>query len=137
MLEVDFSKGGGLIPVIVQDYRSREVLMMGYMNRKAWEKTQKSGKVHFYSRSRKKLWLKGEESGHFQELKRAYIDCDQDTLLLQVKQIGGTCHLGYRSCFFRKKQGSDWKVVAKKVFKPEEVYRKIEPLTNKRQGARD
>jgi len=99
--------------------------MVGYMNREAWEKTKKTGKVHYYSRSRGRLWLKGEESGHFQEVKQAFIDCDHDTLLLQVKQLGGgACHLGYRSCFFRKKKGSNWKVVAKRAFKPEEVYKK-------------
>ena len=89
------------MPVIVQDYRSREVLMVAYMNKQAWEKTKKTGRAHYYSRSRKGLWLKGEESGNFQEVKNALIDCDSDTLLLQVRQIGGAaCHEGYRSCFF-------------------------------------
>lgn len=125
MEEIDFTKGRGLVPVIVQDYRSREVLMVGYMNREAWGKTQKTGKAYYYSRSRRRLWLKGEESGHFQVVKDAFIDCDNDTLLLQVKQVGGAaCHMGYHSCFFRKKGKKDWRVVAKRVFKPEEVYRK-------------
>lgn len=125
MQKIDFAKGGGLVPVVVQDYRSREVLMLAYMNSKAWKKTQKTGKAHYYSRSRKGLWLKGEESGHFQEVKWAFMDCDNDTLLLKVKQIGGAaCHEGYRSCFFRKKGRADWKVVAKKVFRPEDVYKK-------------
>ncbi len=124
MLKIDFAKGDGLVPVIVQDYRSREVLMVGYMNREAWEKSQKTGKAHYYSRSRRGLWLKGEESGHYQEIKDAFIDCDNDTLLIQVKQLGrGACHMGYRSCFFRKKQGRNWRTVAKRVFKPEEVYK--------------
>jgi len=125
MVKIDFAKGEGLVPVIVQDYRSREVLMMAYMNRQAWEKTQKSGKAHYYSRSRRALWLKGEESGHFQEVKKAFIDCDNDTLLLQVKQLGGgACHMGYRSCFFRKKRDKGWRMAARRVFKPEEVYKK-------------
>ena len=125
MRKIDFAKGNGLVPVIVQDYRSREVLMLAYMNSAAWRKTQKTGKAHYYSRSRKGLWLKGEESGHFQEVKGAFMDCDNDTLLLQVKQIGGAaCHEGYRSCFFRKKGRGDWKVVAKRVFRPEDVYKK-------------
>lgn len=124
MQRIDFAKGNGLVPVIVQDYRSHEVLMMAYMNREAWEKSRKTGKAHYYSRSRRGLWLKGEESGHFQEVKDAYIDCDNDTLLLQVKQLGGACHMGYRSCFFRKKRGRNWKVVAKRLFNPQEVYKK-------------
>ena len=125
-IEIDFAKGNGLVPVIVQDYRSREVLMVAYMNRQAWEMTRKTGKAHYYSRSRKGLWLKGEESGHYQEVKDAFIDCDNDTLLLQVKQLGGgACHMGYRSCFFRKNGKAGWKVVAKRVFKPEQVYKKL------------
>ena len=126
MQKIDFAKGDGLVPVIVQDYRSREVLMVAYMNRKAWEKTRKTGKAHYYSRSRKGLWLKGEESGHYQEVKDAFIDCDNDTLLLQVRQLGGgACHMGYRSCFFRKsKKGrGGWKVSAKRLFDPEKVYK--------------
>jgi phosphoribosyl-AMP cyclohydrolase len=124
MEKIDFAKGEGLVPVIVQDYRSREVLMVAYMNREAWKMTQKTGKAHYYSRSRRGLWLKGEESGHFQEIKKAFIDCDNDTLLLQVKQLGGgACHLGYRSCFFRKREKGAWKIAAKRVFKPEQVYK--------------
>lgn len=124
MEKIDFEKGNGLVPVIVQDYFSREVLMLAYMDQDAWEKTQKTAKAHYYSRSRRGPWLKGEESGHFQEVKRVFIDCDNDTLLLHVKQLGGACHLGYRSCFFRKKGKKEWRVVAKKVFRPEEVYKK-------------
>ena len=126
MQKIDFAKGDGLVPVIVQDYRSREVLMVAYMNREAWEKTRKTGKAHYYSRSRKGLWLKGEESGHYQEVKDAFIDCDNDTLLLQVRQLGGgACHMGYRSCFFRKSQKGrgGWKVSAKRLFDPEKVYK--------------
>lgn len=125
MEKIDFAKGNGLIPVIVQDFRSGKVLMLAYMNEEAWKKTQKTGKAHYYSRSRQGLWLKGEESGHFQEVKGAFLDCDQDTLLLHVKQGGGgACHLGYRSCFFRKKAQRGWRVIEKKKFDPEEVYKK-------------
>lgn len=123
--KIDFAKGNGLVPVIVQDYRTRDVLMVAYMNEEAWEKTQKTGKAHYYSRSRKGLWFKGEESGHFQEVKDAFIDCDNDTILLQVDQIGGAaCHEGYRSCFFRRQDRDGWKVIAERVFDPKEVYKK-------------
>ena len=123
--KIDFAKGNGLVPVIVQDYRTRDVLMVAYMNEKAWEKTQETGKAHYYSRSRKGLWFKGEESGHFQEVKDAFIDCDNDTILLQVDQIGGAaCHEGYRSCFFRRQDRDGWKVIAERVFDPKEVYKK-------------
>ncbi|MFQ5682540.1 MAG: phosphoribosyl-AMP cyclohydrolase [Candidatus Binatia bacterium] len=125
MQKIDFAKGNGLVPVIVQDYRTREVLMVAYMNKEAWKKTQKTGMAHYYSRSRRGLWLKGEESGHFQEVKDTFIDCDNDTLLLQVKQHGGgACHVGYCSCFFRKKVKRGWSIVGKQGFKPEEVYKK-------------
>ena len=122
---IDFAKGKGLIPVIVQDYRTRDVLMLAYMNQEAWIKTQRTGKAHYYSRSRRKLWLKGEESGHFQEVKKTLIDCDNDTLVLQVRQRGeGACHMGYQSCFFRKRVPRSWKVAEKRLFNPEEVYKK-------------
>ncbi len=125
MQKIDFAKGEGLVPVIVQDYRSKEVLMVAYMNKEAWNKTLRTRKAHYYSRSRKGLWLKGEESGHFQEVKNIFVDCDNDTLLLQVKQLGGAaCHAGYRSCFFRKRAKQDWKIVGKKVFNPQEVYKR-------------
>ncbi len=124
MQKINFAKGDGLVPVIVQDYRSREVLMVAYMNQEAWRKTQRTGKAHYYSRSRRGLWLKGEESGHFQVVKDAFIDCDNDTLLLQVKQLGGgACHRGYKSCFFRKQRGKNWKIVARRLFNPQEVYK--------------
>jgi phosphoribosyl-AMP cyclohydrolase len=101
------------------------VLMVAYMNEEAWEQTQKTGKAHYYSRSRKGLWFKGEESGNFQEVRDAFIDCDNDTILLQVNQIGGAaCHEGFRSCFFRQRSGSDWEVCAERVFDPKEVYKK-------------
>jgi phosphoribosyl-AMP cyclohydrolase len=125
MEKIDFAKQGGLVPVVVQDYRTLEVLMLAYMNEEALRKTQKTGKAHYYSRSRNKLWLKGEESGHYQQVKGVYVDCDNDTLLLRVRQLGeGACHMGYESCFFRKKSKKGWTVVGKKGFDPKEVYTK-------------
>ena len=125
MQKIDFAKGDGLVPVIVQDYRTREVLMMAYMNRQAWRKTQKTGKAHYYSRSRRGLWLKGEESGHWQEVKEIFVDCDNDAVLIKVNQLGGAaCHEGYQSCFFRKVEGEELKVIAKQVFDPKQVYKK-------------
>jgi phosphoribosyl-AMP cyclohydrolase len=124
-VKIDFAKSGGLVPVIVQDHRTGDVLMVAYMNEEAWEKTQETGKAHYYSRSRKGLWLKGEESGNFQVVKDAFIDCDSDTILLQIEQIGGAaCHEGYRSCFFRKRDGEGWSVVGERVFDPKNVYKK-------------
>ena len=115
----------GLIPAIIQDYKSGEVLMMAYMNRESLRRTISTGKTHFYSRSRKTLWLKGETSGHIQKVKEIRFDCDADCLLIKVEQKGGACHTGYRSCFYRKldKKG-DIKIVGKKVFEPDEVYKK-------------
>src|SRR3970282_2301455 len=122
--KIDFAKGKGLVPVIVQDYHTREVLMVAYMNEEAWEKTKETGKAHYYSRSRNGPWFKGEESGNFQEVKDVFIDCDNDTILLQVNQIGGAaCHEGYRSWFFRKGDNGEWKVIAERVFDPDEVYK--------------
>jgi phosphoribosyl-AMP cyclohydrolase len=123
MIEIDFMKGDGLIPVIVQDASSGEVLMLGYMNREAWEKTLETKKASFWSRSRQKLWVKGETSGNFQEVKEIYLDCDGDTLLLKVNQKGGAaCHTGFRSCFHQRFEGREWKVQGKRVFDPKEVY---------------
>mgnify|MGYP001611703442 CR=1 FL=1 len=115
----------GLIPAIVQDARSKEVLMMAYMNRQAVRKTFRTGKTHFYSRSRRKLWLKGESSGHIQHVQKILLDCDGDTLLVQVRQVSGACHTGYRSCFFRSgADGKQWKEFGRRLFDPEKVYGK-------------
>ena len=115
----------GLIPAVIQDARSKQVLMVAYMNREAVQKTLKTGAAHFYSRSRKKIWLKGETSGHIQRVKGIALDCDQDTLLVQVAQTGGACHTGYRSCFFRvSRDGKVWKTRDKKIFDPSKVYGK-------------
>ena|SRR5690606_10605087 len=96
---IDFNKGDGLVPVIIQDFQTLEVLMLGYMNTEAWELTQKNKKVTFYSRSKNRLWTKGEESGNFLEVISSAIDCDQDTILIKAKPVGPTCHTGSRSCF--------------------------------------
>ena len=113
----------GMIPAIVQDHRTGEVLMMAWMNRESLGKTVETGKTHFFSRSRGKLWLKGESSGHVQDVKSIATDCDKDTLLIKVEQAGAACHDGYYSCFYREYQaGNDWKVIGKKVFEPEKVY---------------
>ena len=113
----------GLIPTIVQDAENGDVLMMGYMNRRAVERTLREKMVCFWSRSRKTYWVKGEVSGHFQLLKDVYVDCDQDALLIKVTQIGATCHKGYRSCFYRKvTPRNTLEVVAERLVDPKEVY---------------
>lgn len=125
MVKLDFDKIGGLVPAIIQDHRTGEVLMLGFMNEESWNLTLKEGTVVFYSRSRKKLWKKGETSGHVQIVKEISVDCDDDTLLIKVEQVGGAaCHTGHRSCFFRKFDGDDLVEDGRLVFKPEDVYRK-------------
>jgi phosphoribosyl-AMP cyclohydrolase len=116
----------GLVPTIVQDAKTGEVLMVAYMNREALEKTIETKKTHFYSRSRKKQWLKGEESGHIQTVQEILTDCDRDTLLIKVKQEGGACHLGYRSCFVHllDEKGNYSRVTQEKVFDPGTIYKK-------------
>lgn len=124
MLLPNFAKGDGLVPAIVQDAETKEVLMMAYMNRESWEATLKTGKATYWSRSRQKLWLKGESSGNVQIVKAIFIDCDEDTILLQVKQIGeAACHTGYRSCFYRKLEGDTFVISGEKIFNPEDVYK--------------
>ncbi|MFH0839135.1 MAG: phosphoribosyl-AMP cyclohydrolase [Candidatus Omnitrophota bacterium] len=115
----------GLLSVIIQDYKDNQVLMLAYMNEEAFTLTVKTKKVHFFSRSRNKLWLKGEQSGNFQIVKSVYFDCDADALLIKVSQKGGACHEGYKSCFFRKitPEGT-LKIVEKKVFDEKKVYKK-------------
>jgi len=116
----------GLIPAIVQDYEDGQILMLAYMNAESLEKTIATGKTCFWRRSQGRLWTKGEKSGHFQEVKEIFLDCDGDTLLVKVKQLGGAaCHTGYRSCFFRKvnKKG-EYDIVGEKVFDPSKVYKK-------------
>jgi len=112
----------GLIPAVMQDYKTGEVLMVAYMNKEALRKTVRTRKTYFFSRSRNKLWLKGETSGHIQKVKEIFVDCDKDCLLIKIEQIGGACHTGYRSCFYRKVSGSRFKVMGKRVFDPNKVY---------------
>ena len=114
----------GLMPAIVQDYQTREVLMLAYVNRTAIRKMLLIHKTCFYSRSRKTYWIKGETSGHIQKIKNITTDCDRDTLLIQVDQKGGACHLGYRSCFVHllDKKGKIKKITQKKVFDPNKIY---------------
>jgi phosphoribosyl-AMP cyclohydrolase len=121
---LDFKKTGGLVPAIVQDDETGEVLMLAYMNEEAWDKTRASGKAHYWSRSRQKLWLKGGTSGHIQAIQAIYVDCDLDTVVLKVHQVGGAaCHEGYPSCFYRKVEGGELKTVSTQVFDPKEVYK--------------
>ena len=122
---IDFDKAGGLVPAIAQDAETGEVLMLAWMNREAFEETVRLGRAVYFSRSRNKLWRKGEESGHVQLVQGIYVDCDSDTILLKVVQLGGAaCHEGYKSCFFRQIDGEQWKVIAERVFDPATVYAK-------------
>ena len=120
-----FDKAGGLLPAIAQDADSGAVLMLAWMNREAYEETLRTGRAVYFSRSRSKLWRKGEESGHVQEVREVYLDCDVDTVLLKVRQVGGAaCHEGYRSCFFRRLAPDGVQVVGERVFDPKQVYKK-------------
>jgi len=122
---IDFDKSGGLVPAIAQDADSGEVLMLAWMNREAFEETVRTGRAVYFSRSRNRLWRKGEESGHVQEVAEVFVDCDADTVLLKVRQIGGAaCHEGYKSCFFRRLTGGELAVVGDRVFDPKQVYGK-------------
>ena len=125
-MDLDFQKLDGLLPAVIQDAASGEVLMLGFMNAEAYAATQASGEVTFFSRSRNKLWRKGEQSGHVLRVKEILVDCDVDTLLIRVDPVGpGVCHEGYRSCFFRQISGSgDSKIVAERAFDPNAVYGK-------------
>lgn len=126
MIELDFKKGGGLLPAVVQDHASGKVLMLAYISPSSWEKTLETGEAHYWSRSRQEIWHKGSTSGHVQKIKEILVDCDSDTVLFRVDQVGeAACHTGYESCFYRA-VGSDLSVsiVGKKVFDPERVYRK-------------
>ena len=114
--------GKGLVTVVVQDFANNEVLMVAHANRESLRRTLETGRVHFWSRSRRKMWLKGETSGHLQSLRELRADCDGDCVLVKVEQIGGACHEGYRSCFFRRLDERVWVVAAEKVFDPDKVY---------------
>lgn len=115
----------GLLPVIVQDYNTNEVLMLAYMNEQSFKETLKTKKCVFYSRSRGKMWLKGETSGHFQIVKEIFVDCDNDAVLIKAEQKGAACHTGYYSCFYRRLDPETEKIdiTGKKIFNPEDVYK--------------
>jgi phosphoribosyl-AMP cyclohydrolase len=124
-MSIDFAKSGGLVPAIAQDAVTGQVLMLAYMNEEAFAETQRTGKACYFSRSRNRLWRKGEESGHVQIVKSIAIDCDADTVLLKVEQVGGAaCHEGYASCFFREVADGETKVIAERVVDPKTVYAK-------------
>jgi phosphoribosyl-AMP cyclohydrolase len=123
MIELNFEKLDGVVPVIAQDHESGQVLMMAFMNREAWDHTLRTGYVHYWSRSRQKLWKKGESSGNLQEVREIRVDCDSDCILVKVRQVGdAACHTGYRSCFYRVVKGDDVLVDGEKIFDPETVY---------------
>ena len=123
-MEIDFDKSGGLVPAIIQDDASGDVLMLGFMNEQSYRETRRTGEVVFFSRSRNKLWKKGESSGHVLKVREVRIDCDADALLVRVEPVGpGVCHEGYRSCFFRNLDTSGTaRAIAEKSFEPESVY---------------
>jgi phosphoribosyl-AMP cyclohydrolase len=124
MVQPDFNKSGGLVPAVVQDYDTKEVLMLAYMNERSWKKTLETGKATYWSRSRNELWVKGETSGNVQTIREIRIDCDNDTILLLVDQVGGAaCHTGYRSCFYRKLSGGSEEIVGELIFNPKDVYK--------------
>jgi phosphoribosyl-AMP cyclohydrolase len=123
MIELKFEKQGGLVPAIAQDYETGRVLMLAYMNKESWDLTLSTGIVHYWSRSRGKIWKKGETSGNIQELREVRIDCDNDSVLLKIRQVGGAaCHDGYQSCFYRKLENGGLKIDEEKIFEPGNVY---------------
>jgi len=123
MINLDFSKTDGLIPAIVQEAETGEVLMLAYMNREAWETTLTTGKATYFSRSRQELWVKGLTSGNIQRIKEIRVDCDDDTILLKVEQVGGAaCHTGHKSCFFKRVENGAIQIVGLPLFDPKEVY---------------
>lgn len=123
MIEPDFNKSD-LLPAIIQDNKTSKVLMLGYMNKEAYDTTLKEKIVHYFSRSKQRIWKKGESSGHIQKVKSIYLDCDLDTILVKVEQVGeAACHKGYVSCFYREIADDEVKIVEEKVFNPDDVYK--------------
>lgn len=121
--EPDFQRGtNGCLPAIAQDAESGDVLMLAYMNAEAFRETVATGRAVYFSRSRNRLWRKGEESGHVQQVEAIFVDCDADTILLRVKQQGAACHEGYRTCFFRQVTADGWQVVQDRLADPESIY---------------
>ncbi len=135
-MDLDFTKLGGLLPAVIQDAQSGEVLMLGFMNEEAYAATRSSGEVTFFSRSRKKLWRKGEQSGHVLRVREMRVDCDIDALLIRVEALGpGVCHEGYRSCFFRRlSDGGVAEIVDEQTFDPDAVYGQAGAPLGSRQG---
>ena len=122
-MNLDFTKLDGLVPAVIQDSETNRVLMVGFMNEEAWRKTLETGFATFYSRTRNKLWMKGESSGHRLEVKEIRTDCDLDTVLLKVVAHGpGVCHEGYQSCFFRTLEDGQWKITESQTYDPKQVY---------------
>ncbi|MEO8097111.1 MAG: phosphoribosyl-AMP cyclohydrolase [Acidobacteriota bacterium] len=122
-MQLDFKKLDGLLPAVIQDWKTGEILMVGFMNEEAFQQTLDTGNAVFYSRSRNKLWLKGETSGHTLVVKEISTDCDLDTVLVKVEALGpGVCHEGYRSCFFRQWKDGQWETVGERAFDPKAVY---------------
>ena len=122
--KIDFEKSGGIVPAIAQDVNAGDVLMLAYMNEEAFRLTQVTGYAHYYSRSRNTIWKKGESSGHVQIVKEIYLDCDSDTILLKVIQVGdAACHEGYRSCFFKRIEGDSFSINETPIFDPTDVYK--------------
>ncbi len=124
-MNLNFEKLGGLLPAIVQDWESGKVLMVGFMDAEAFRLTRETGLMHYYSRSRQKIWMKGETSGHIQQVKEVYIDCDEDSAVFKVHQVGGAaCHTGFNSCFYRRlaDDGSLEITKEKRIFDPDKVY---------------
>ena len=126
MVELDFSKSeDGLIPAIAQDWQSGDVLMLAYINEESWRRTLETGLATYWSRSRQKFWVKGESSGNVQKVKEILVDCDLDTVVFKIEQVGGAaCHEGYRSCFYRRVNGGELETVGERVFNPSDVYNK-------------
>ncbi len=126
MIKLDFSKGNGLIPAIAQDYKTSKVLMVAFINEESWEKSLETGEVHYWSRSRSELWHKGKTSGNVQKIKEIYVDCDNDTVLFKVEQVGhAACHTGRETCFYQKVAlNGEVAIVGEIIFDPEKVYGK-------------
>ncbi len=126
MIDLDFNKQDGLLPAIVQDYTSGKVLMLAYINKASWKKTLATGEAHYWSRSRREIWHKGGTSGHVQKIKEIYADCDSDTVLFKVEQVGGAaCHTGYETCFHQKvDRDGNVTIVGERIFDPKKVYKK-------------
>jgi phosphoribosyl-AMP cyclohydrolase len=128
-VDIDFQKAGGLVPAIIQDHRTGQVLMLGFMNDVSLAQTRAQGEVVFFSRSRGKLWKKGESSGHVLKVREVLVDCDADALLVKVEAVGpGVCHEGYRSCFFRGlTPDGELEIVSERTFDPEKIYSPEKP----------